>query len=168
MILFLQIIGVLLGSFILVFFENMFLVLFNFNLLFVLFLLFRRKINITILIPLTILISVIIDVVLHNRLGTTLLLLLLPSIFLYLLSFLSQVEEGLSLYISSFFAALLFYASKCLLTPFLLSHTWGFCNGEMLLGIVLKALITTALVWVGELIIAKFRDRGNNNQIRLK
>ena len=168
MILVLQIIGIFLGSFILIFFENILLSLFNFNFFIVLFLLFSKRISIKLFLPVTILISVILDVVLHNILGTTLLLLLLPSILLYILSFFSQIEEGLSLYITSFLAALLFYISKCLLTPFLLTNTWGYCDGKTFAGIVFKALMTTAFIWLGELLIAKFRDGGNSNQIRLK
>ncbi len=168
MILIIQIIGTILASFALVFIENLFLLLFNFNLSFSIFLLLRRRIDPKVLMPLLLVLSVILDVVLHNRLGTNLLFLFIPSLIFYLLSFITSVEEGISMYIATFIASFSYFLSRCLLTTVLLSNTLGFCDWKTVFAILIKTVITTLLVWGGELVIEKFRKRGNSNQIRLK
>lgn len=168
MILVLQIIGIFLASFAFVFIENFFLVLFNFSIFITFFLLVRRRLELNTLLPLIVAISLILDVVLHNRLGTNLLFLFIPSLIFYLLSFISSVEEGFSMYLVTFIASFSYFLSRCLLTSVLLSNVLGFCDGRTILAILLKSLITTLLVWSGELLIEKFRKGGISNQIRLK
>ena len=168
MILILQIIGTILASFALVLFENFSLILFNFNFSFLLFLLLRRRVDPKMLLPLLLVVSVILDVVLHNRLGTNLLFLFIPSLIFYLLSFITSVEEGFSMYIATFLASFSFFLSKCLLTTVLLSNTLGFCDWRGIVAILFKSFVMAFFVWVGELVIEKFRKRGNSNQIRIK
>ncbi len=169
MIIVLQIILGIVGLFLATFLEVLFLTLLNFRIILPFFFLARKRVDWKILLLITTVISLILDVVLHYRLGTNLLLFTVSTGVLLLLSFIFSVDEdGIPMYVSTFVASLGFYLANQLLPSLFTTGTTGFLDAKIFFLLVLKAIITTGLVWLGEVIVSRFRDRGNSKQIRLK
>jgi len=72
------------------------------------------------------------------------------------------------MYVSTFIASLGFYLVNQLLPSLFTTGTAGFLDAKIFFVLVLKAIVTTGLVWLGEVLVSRFRDRGNSKQIRLK
>jgi len=169
MIIVLQIILSIVGLFIAIFLEVLFLILLNFRIILPFFFLARRRIDWKLLLVITTVISLILDVVLHYRLGTNLLLFTVSTGVLLLLSFIFSVdEEGIPMYVAIFVASLAFYTASQLLPSLFITGTVGFLDTKTFFILLLKAIITTGIVWLGEALVSRFRDRGNSKQIRLK
>ncbi|MGI6484610.1 MAG: hypothetical protein ACOX0R_03235 [Candidatus Dojkabacteria bacterium] len=169
MIIVLQIFITIISFFFAVFLEMFTLSLLGFHFLLPIFLLARKRVDWKILLLLVTVISLILDVVLHYRLGTNLLLFAIPFAIFLLFSFLFSVdEEGIPMYVTTFLASLGYYVAFNLVPSIFTTGAWGFIDTKIFFLIVLKTIITTVLVWLGELLIYRFRDRGNSKQIRLK
>jgi len=169
MILILQIIIGVIGFFFLTFLEVLFLILFNFRFCFPFFLLAKRRVDWKLLLVVSTILSLIFDVVLHYKLGTNLLLFGIPSGILLLLSFIFSIDEdGIPMYIATFFASLSYYVANQLLPSVFTTGVFGFVDVKILLFIILKSIVTTVIVWLGEILVCRLRDRGNSRQIRLK
>lgn len=169
MIVILYIIIGIISLFFATFLEILSLALFNFRILFLLFLLFRKRVDWKPLLFVVTVISLILDVVMHYKLGTNLLLFAIPSGILLLLSFMFSVDdESISKYVAIFLASLGYYISSQLLPSVLVTGSWGVMTIKSLLFIVLRAVIAIVIVWAGELLVYRLRDRGNSKQIRLK
>lgn len=164
----LQIILVTVGFFLLEFLEHFFLSLFNFRILFVLFLFGYKKIDWKILLLLSGIIAIIIDVTMHYRLGTNLLLFVIPVAVLSLFSVFFSLDEGVVSYVLKFVVSIIYYVSNALLPSLLLDGKWGVFNGNVLLVCIMKALITVLLLFLLDMLMDRFRKRGNTSQIRLK
>jgi|GEM_PF-988471 len=169
MIIVLQIILGIVGLFLAVFLEVLFLTLLNFRMMLLFFFLARKRVDWKLLLVVTTIMSLILDVVLHYRLGTNLLLFTVSTGILFLLSFIFSVDEdGIPMYVSTFIASLGFYLVNQLLPSLFTTGTAGFLDAKIFFVLVLKAIVTTGLVWLGEVLVSRFRDRGNSKQIRLK
>ncbi len=169
MIIVLQIILGIVGLFLATFLEILFLTLLNFRIILPFFFLARKRVDWKILLLITTVISLILDVVLHYRLGTNLLLFTVSTGILFLLSFIFSVDEdGIPMYVSTFVASLGFYLVNQLLPSLLTTGATGFLDTKIFFLLVLKAIVTAGLVWLGEMLVSRFRDRGNSKQIRLK
>ena len=169
MIIVLQIILGIVGLFLATFLEILFLTLLNFRIILPFFFLARKRVDWKILLLITTVISLILDVVLHYRLGTNLLLFTVSTGILFLLSFIFSVDEdGIPMYVSTFIASLGFYLVNQLLPSLLTTGATGFLDTKIFFLLVLKAIVTAGLVWLGEMLVSRFRDRGNSKQIRLK
>ena len=169
MIIVLQIILGIVGLFLATFLEILFLTLLNFRIILPFFFLARKRVDWKILLLITTVISLILDVVLHYRLGTNLLLFTVSTGILFLLSFIFSVDEdGIPMYVSTFVASSGFYLVNQLLPSLLTTGATGFLDTKIFFLLVLKAIVTAGLVWLGEMLVSRFRDRGNSKQIRLK
>lgn len=156
------------GLFVLQFVENFFLALLNFRVSFLFFLFGYRKVDRRWLLVVTVVSSIIFDVTMHYRLGTNLVLFLLPSLVLWLFSILFSEESLIGLHVSNFVASLLFCIANILLPDFLEKGVFGFLDWKMVIVCIVKALVATLLLFLIEVLFGRFRDRGNASQIRLK
>lgn len=164
----LQIVLGIVGLFLLQFLEHFLLALFNIRAMFVLFLFLYKKIDWQILLPFTVLTTIILDVTMHYKLGTNLLLFVIPLSVLSLLSLVFSAEDGIVSYILKFLISLLYYILNALLPSLLLDGKWGVLNGKMFLLCIWKAVVTTVLLVLLDTFMDRFRKRGNTSQIRLK
>lgn len=150
------------------FVESFFLALLNFRVSFLFFLFGYRKVDKKWLLLVFVVLSIIFDVTMHYRLGTNLLLFLLPSLVVWLFSILFSEESMIGLHLSNFLASLIFCLANILLPDFLQKGVFGFLDWKMVGICVLKALVATLLLFLIEVLFGRFRDRGNASQIRLK
>jgi hypothetical protein len=164
----LTVLGTIVGIFVLQFFESFFLALLGFRLSFVLFLAWYKRIDWKKLLPVVVVVSVAFDVTMNYRLGTNLALFVLPAFLLWLSSKIFSLESIVGLHVTNFFSSFLFYILNYILPDFLERGVFGFLDWKMVLICVVKALATTVLLWLLEVLLKGWRGRGNASQIRLK
>lgn len=101
--------------------------------------------------------SIFVDVILHRCLGITLLSISL-SVFVLNILFLVMPKKQLILsYTPYFFAVLLFYIIIQIFSPLLLDGVLGYFNIEILLQSVVKALVSTFLIFLINILTDRIR-----------
>ena len=101
--------------------------------------------------------SVLVDIALHRLPGTTLMALSLSSLLLYLLLLVMPKKQLLLSYIPYFLSVTLFYILLQLFSPLLADGIWGILTPSSFFGILIKALLSTLLIFGIEKLIDKFR-----------
>lgn len=164
----LKILYVVVSLFLLLFLESIFIHLFAFRIIFLVFLFANKKIDWRQLLVVTTIMSLIMDVTMHYKLGTNLLIFMIPLALFALFSMFSTVEDGIGSYIVRFFSIFLYYILHLTLPYFILSGTSGVINGRLTLFALINSLISILLLFLVNYVIGGVRKRGNTSQIRLK
>jgi len=164
----LKILYIAVAFFLLLFLESFFVHLISFRIIFLVFLFAFKKLDWKQLLIMAILISIAMDVTTHYRLGTNLLMLILPLSLFSIFSLFSSVEDGVGSYIVKFLAIFTYYILNLILPSLLLSGTLGIVNGKLILVSLVSSLVSMGLLLLVDYILGGIRKRGNISQIRLK
>lgn len=164
----LRILYIAVGLFLLIFVEAFFVNLFAFRIIFLLFLFAYKKLDWKELLSVFFVISLIMDVTMHYKLGTNLLLFMIPLGVFSLFTLFSSVEDGVGAYIVRFFSIFLYYVLNLMLPSFLLTGTLGSINGRSVLYSFVASLFAILLLFLISYMIGGIRKRGSPSQIRLK
>lgn len=164
----LQILYIVVSLFLLTFLEAFFLHLFAFRIIFLIFLFAYRKIDWRYMLAVTFVMSLIMDVTMHYKLGTNLLLFMIPLGVFSLFTLFSSVEDGVGAYVVRFFSIFLYYILNLILPSFLLTGSLGSINGRSVLFSFINALLSILLLLLINYMIGGIRKRGGRAQIRLK
>lgn len=164
----LRILYIAVGLFLLIFVEAFFVNLFAFRIIFLLFLFAYKKLDWKELLSVFFVISLIMDVTMHYKLGTNLLLFMIPLGVFSLFTLFSSVEDGVGAYIVRFFSIFLYYVLNLMLPSFLLTGTLGSINGRSVLYSFVASLFAILLLFLINYMIGGIRKRGSPSQIRLK
>ena len=164
----LEILYIAVGFFLLVFLESIFVNLFSFRLIFLLFLFAYKKIDWKKLLVVASVLSLVMDVTMHYKLGTNLLMLIVPLGMFSLFSTFSSVEDGIGSYIVRFVSILLYHILNLILPSLLLTGTLGVINGKLLIYALINSLVSILLFLLVHYIIGGIRKRGDASKIRLK
>lgn len=164
----LKILYIAVGLFLLIFLESFFSSVFAFKIIFLVFLFAYKKVDWKELFAVTSVMSLVMDVVMHYKLGTNLLLFVIPLGLFSLFTLFSSVEDGIGAYIVRFFSIFLYYILSLLLPPLLLIGALGDINGRSVLYSFIASLISVLLLFLINYMIGGIRKRGSQSQIRLK
>jgi hypothetical protein len=160
----LNILIIILGLFLLVAFESFFVTLASFSVLIILLLLLIDKWEWKRWAVFAFLSALLIDVVLHRTIGISLLTVSISTLVLYLMFLIVPKKEVILSYIPYFFAIFVFYILINLVGPFVQESVWGVISLSNILGYIVKAVISTSLIFLINTVIDNFRS---NDQIRL-
>ncbi len=165
---FLKILYTIVSLFLLLFLESFFVELLGFNIIFLVLLFAYKRIDWKQLLFTRTVLSIAMDVSMHYKLGTNLLLFIVPLGIFILFSMFSSVEEGIGSYVVRFFSIFLYYLLNILLPSLLLSGTFGYIDGKLILLSLIKSVISILLLVGVNFLTGGLRERGNAWQIRLK
>ena len=148
----------IIGVLLLLSFESFFITLFSFSIFIILIFILVDKIDWKKWVFLTVLISLLIDIMLHRSLGVTLLTVSISTSSLYLL-FIVMPKKRIALsYIPYFLSIFLFYILIIVLTPLIQSGVLGVLTWQILLSSMIKSFVSTLLIWGINGIMDNFRS----------
>jgi hypothetical protein len=153
-----------LGLFFLVVFESFFITLGAFSVLIVVLLLLIDKWDWKKWMIFAFLSTLLVDIVLLRALGTSLLIVSVSSLVLYLIFLVMPKKQIILSYIPYFFAILIFYILIDLVSPFIQERVWGVISWSTVLGCIIKSIVSTAIIFAANMIIDNFRS---NEQLKL-
>jgi hypothetical protein len=104
------------------------------------------------------LISFLVDILLHRGIGVTLLSLSLSTGVLYFLFMLVPKKAVVFSYIPYFISIFIFYISISLLNPLVQSGIIGSLTWGMVLGYFIKSLISALIIWGVSILMDNFRS----------
>lgn len=154
-----NILVIIIGLFLLIALESFFSTLFSFSILVIVLLLMIDKMSWKKWVILSVLSTILIDILLLRSIGTTLLIVAIISAFLYLLFLLMPKKEALFSYLPYFFAVFLFYILLDLLTPFVQDGVWGILTWQSVLKDMVRTTISTVIIFLTNLVIDNFRAK---------
>jgi hypothetical protein len=106
----------------------------------------------------TVIITIILDVIFHRSIGSTLLVITISTVTLYLFFLIMPKKQVILSYIPYFFAILIFYILSDVLFPFLQENVWGVLTWTEVLGDVIKSFISVLLIFLSNTVIDNFRS----------
>lgn len=149
---------IIVGLFLLLFFESFFSTLFSFSVLILLLLILIDKWNWKNWSVVAVITTLITDILLHRPLGITLLVVAISLTVLYLFFLVMPKKQIILSYIPYFFSAFLFYWLLSLLTPLFQDGVWGVLTWSAILGYAMRAIVTVVLIFLSNKIIENFRS----------
>lgn len=161
-----QVLYVLLISLIAIFVESFLVAFTNIRFFFILNLSLFKKINWKWLLILSVVGSVILDVIYHYALGTNLLLTSFSLLILLVASLLVPLEYNLPGYSVKFVCIFLYYLLVAFVPALISTGQWTAITGLMIGGMVLKALASIAFCVVFDLIWSRLRKREEGTKLR--
>lgn len=157
---------VLLVSFLAIFLEGFFVALGSFRLFFLLNISLFNKINWKYLLTLSLISSLILDVIYHYVLGTNLLLVAIPLLLMLGISLLVPLEYNVPGYSVKFVCIFVYYLLVSFVPELISTGNWMTVTGLMVGGMVLKALISLAFCIGFDLIWSRLRKREEGTKLR--
>lgn len=137
--------------------ESFFFTLFSFSVLIVISLLLIDKIAWKKWLLLIFFLSLFVDVILLRGIGTTLLLVSISTLLLYLLFLLIPQKQAIFTYIPYFLSIITFYILLHLFSPFFSDGILGVISWNDLILYILKSIISTLLIFLFNILIDRFR-----------
>ena len=101
--------------------------------------------------------SIFLDIVLHRCLGITLLSISLSLLILKILFLVMPKQQLILSYIPHLFSVILFYIVIEIFSPLLLDGVLGYFNIEIFIGIVIKSLISTVLIFLISILMDRIK-----------
>lgn len=154
----------ILGIFILISFESFFVTLASFSILIIVIFFLLDKWDWKKWILFVILTTILIDVTLHRMIGVTIFAVAISSLILYLMFLIMPKKEVLLSYLPYFIAILIYYLLVRLVGPFVQDRVWGVITWNMVIGDLVKSLLSTVMIFIINVIFDNFRG---NEQLRL-
>ena len=151
-----------------IFLEGFLFSAFGIRIFLLLILLLVGRLNIKLLSLILIIYALISDVIFHYPLGTDILLVGIPLIFLFSCSFLFNISEGIVGYGIKYISIAIYLLLIPVLPPFLLSGSFGILTWETVLMIGIKALVLTVALYLLDLLLSFTRGKENNIKISKK
>lgn len=164
----LNIVYAIVGIFVLIFLDGMFTSLFGFKAIFFVLLFLYRKLDWKILLSFSVFVFLISDVMSHYILGTNFIIGLLSLIFFASLSLLFSTERGFFSYVLIVLTFLVYYVLLWILPNLFLASTLDPITWEIIGIFVIKAVFSSLLMAIMNVVSGRFRDRGNSSKLRLK
>lgn len=164
----LEILYIIVALFFIIFLEAFFGSFLGIKIIFLVLLFTYKKMDWKKLFLFTLAISLVMDVTMHYKLGTNLLLFTIPLGLFDFFSLFSSVEDGTGSYVVRFFAIFLYYILNLILPELLISGNLGNINMRAVLVSLIKVAVSILLLFLINYVIGGMRKRGNISQIRLK
>jgi hypothetical protein len=164
----LNILFTILGFFVLVYFESLFLAFLGIRLFIIIFFFLFREISWEVLFVASVLLLLVFDVIYKVPLGSNILMFVLPFGLFVLLSMFISLRAGIVSFIIKILIFSLYYILLLLLPNLFVSGELGFVSLVDLRSSFLRAVLSVLILLLLEYVYARFRKRGNSSQIRLK
>lgn len=164
----LNILITILGFFVLIYIESFLLALFGIRTFAILFFFFFKRTELKLLFVLTVIASLLFDVVYKTPLGSNIIILMIPFTLYLVTSLFVSLDSGVVPYLVKTFLFWLYYVSLNLLTNLFVSGEFGHFLPNDLFRAFLKAVVSVLILISLEYIYASLRKRGNTSQIQLK
>lgn len=148
----------ILGLFFLVAFESFSITLGSFSILIIVLLLLIDKWDWKRWAIFASLSTLLVDIVLHRTLGTSLLFVSISSFLLYLIFLVMPKKKIILSYIPYFFAIITFYILIDLASSFIQERVWGVISWNIVLGYIVTSIISTVLIFAANMIVDNFRS----------
>lgn len=159
---------ILIATFITVFLESFFTALCGFKLFYLVTLIFFRKIDWKYIFSFVVISSLILDVVSHYILGTNLLIIIIPLIVMFGISFLIPIENSFPGYVVKFLSFVIYYLLSYLVPNLLLEGIFQTVSWTILGEIILKSIISVGLCFLFDLVWNGIRNKEKSTKLRLK
>lgn len=164
----LEILYIIVGLFFILSLEAFFGSFLGFKIIFLVLLFAYKKIDWKKLFLFILVISLVMDVTMHYKLGTNLLLFTIPLGLFAFFSLFSSVEDGIGSYVVRFFAIFLYYILNLILPELLILGNLGHIDMRAVLVSLTKVVVSILLLFLINYVIGGMRKRGSTSQIRLK
>ena len=164
----LEVLYIIIGIIRAIFLEGFLFSAFGIRIFLLLILLLVGRLNIKLLSLILIIYALISDVISHYPLGTDILLVGIPLIFLFSCSFLFNINEGIVGYGIKYVSIAIYLLLIPVLPSFLLNGSFGILTWEIVLMIGIKALILTVALYLLDLLLSFTRGKENNIKISKK
>lgn len=164
----LNIVYAIVGIFVLIFLDGMLTSLFGFKAIFFVLLFLYRKLDWKILLCFSVFVFLISDVMSHYILGTNFIIGLLSLVFYASLSLLFSTERGFFSYVLISLTFLVYYVLLWILPNLFLTTTLDPITWKIIGIFVIKAVFSSLIMAILNIISGRFRDRGNSSKLRLK
>lgn len=164
----LKILYVIIGIISTVFLEGFLFNAFGVRISFILMLLLLGRLDTKWTMAILVIYAIISDVVFHYPLGTDILLIGIPSLLLFLSSFLFSINKGLVGYVIKFIVIVFYFILISILPPFLLNGSFGILTWHIILMIGIKSLLLVLMVYVIEVLLNFTRGKESNIKISKK
>jgi len=158
----------ILGLFALVYLESFLLALTGLKLTAITFFFLFRKVDSKIFFIASFVAFLIFDVVYKLPLGSNMLIIVLPLLLYLLISMFVSLDFGLVAFLVKMFIFWIYYIILLTLPNLFVAGRFGALTWDEALRALLRAFLTTLVVFILDYILAGFRKRGNSSQIRLK
>lgn len=162
-----QVLYVLLTSFVVVFLESFFVSFGNFRIFYLLTINLFNKINWKYLLIFSVVTSLILDVIYHYVLGTNLLLVGISLALMLVFSLLIPLGYNLPGYFVKFVCILAYYISAFLIPNLISTGQLVSLTGNIMVGILIKSVISILFCLLFDLLWSRLRSKEDSTKLRL-
>ena len=158
----------ILGLFTLVYLESLLLALIGLKLSVIIFFFLFRKVDSKIFFIISFVAFLVLDVVYKLPLGSNVLIISVPLLLYLLISLFISLDFGLVAFLVKTVIFWVYYIILITVPNLFVVGRFGALTWDEVLRALLRAFLTTIVVFILDYILAGFRRRGNSSQIRLK
>lgn len=150
-----------------VFFENLFVALCNFRILFLISLITFKKVDWRYLCVFVAVTSIILDVIYHYTFGTNLIIIAIPYLILLATSLFVPFGKTLPSYVVKFFAFIIYYILLTIVPNFFTEGVFAQLSWGILLSILIKSVVAILVCFITDLVWDRFRGKDSGSKLRL-